>query len=304
MRVLITGGSGLIGRALARDLVRGGSEVIILSRRPDRVSGLPPGVEVRHWDGRTAQGWAPLAEGADAIVNLAGENIGSKRWTRERKRLILESRLNAGRAVVEAIRKSSRKPHVVVQASGVGYYGPGGDEQIDEHSPPAHDFLAKIAVDWEASTAGAEVVGVRRVIIRTGVVLSAQGGALTRMLLPFRLFVGGRLGSGRQWLPWVHIADEVAAIRFLIENETAVGAFNLSAPEPVTNADFSRALGKQLGRPALVPMPGLALRCLFGEMAAVILEGQRAVPRRLTAAGFQFRFSKLDAALSDLFGRH
>ena len=303
MRVLITGGSGLIGRALAADLAHGGSEVIILSRRPDRVAGLPAGVDVRHWDGSTPQGWGPLADGADAIVNLAGENIGSKRWTRERKRLILDSRLNAGRAVVAAVRASSRKPGVVVQASGVGYYGPGGDAELAEDSPPGHDFLATIAVDWEASTAGIEGVGVRRVIIRTGVVLSAQGGALSRMLLPFRLFVGGRLGSGQQWLPWVHIADEVAAIRFLIENEAAKGPFNLTAPAPVTNADFSRALGRQLRRPSLVPMPGLALRGLFGEMATVILDGQRTTPKRLSEAGFQFKFNKLDGALSDLFDR-
>jgi uncharacterized protein len=302
--VLITGGSGLIGRALVEELARAGSEVIVLSRRPDRVAGLPAGVQVLQWDGRSSQGWASLVERADAIVNLAGENIGSKRWTGERKRLILESRLSAGHAVVDAVKASSRKPGVVIQSSGVGYYGPQGDEQIIEDSPPGHDFLARVAVDWEASTAGVEDVGVRRVIIRTGVVLSVRGGALTRMLLPFRLFVGGRLGNGRQWLPWIHIADEVAAIRFLIESGTAKGPFNLTAPVSVTNADFSRALGRQLKRPSLVPTPGTALRVLFGEMSTVILDGQRAAPRRLAEAGFRFRFSELDAALSDLFGRH
>jgi uncharacterized protein (TIGR01777 family) len=288
---------------LAQELARGGSQVIILSRRPHRVAGLPAGIEARPWDGCSSQGWASLADGADALVNLAGENIGSRRWTGERKRLIIESRLNAGRAVVEAIKVSSRKPRVVIQASGVGYYGPGGDKEIGDDSPPGHDFLSRLATDWEASTAGVEGVGVRRVIIRTGVVLSARGGALTRMLLPFRLFVGGRLGSGRQWLPWIHIADEVAAIRFLMEDETASGAFNLTAPAPVTNAEFSRSLGRQLRRPSLVPMPGFALRGLFGEMSTVILDGQRAVPRRLAQAGFRFKFGNLDAALSDLFRR-
>ena len=225
------------------------------------------------------------------------------RWTRERKRLILESRLNAGRAVVQAIGAVSRKPRIVVQASGVGYYGPGGDDEIAEDAPPGRDYLAKVAVDWEASTAAVEAMGVRRVIIRTGVVLSAQGGALPRMLLPFRMLVGGRMGSGRQWVPWVHIADEVAAIRFLIENPSAKGAFNLTAPAPVTNAEFSRLLGKKLKRPSFTPMPGSVLRLVFGEMATVVLDGQRAVPRRLLEAGFKFRFNEADSALSDLLER-
>jgi uncharacterized protein (TIGR01777 family) len=302
MRVLISGGSGLIGRRLAANLAQDGNEVIILSRRPERVIGLPGGVSVKWWDGHTPEGWGSTVNSVDAIVNLAGENISLGRWTDERKRAILESRLNAGRAIVKAVELAAHKPRVVIQASGVGYYGPCGDEEITEETPPGHDFLARVAVDWEASTAPLEALGVRRVVIRTGVVLDTKGGALPRLLLPFRFFVGGRLGSGRQWFPWIHIADEVSAIRFLMENEAASGAFNLSAPVPLTNTEFSRRLGQRLGRPALTRTPAFALRLLFGEMATALLDGQRAIPRRLLQLGFAYRFPDADSALTDLLG--
>jgi uncharacterized protein (TIGR01777 family) len=302
MRVLITGGSGLIGRALAANLVRDGNEVIILSRRPGQITGLPEGVSARWWDGHTTEGWHSLVNGTDAVINLAGENISSGRWTKERKHHILESRLNAGRAVVRAVEAAARKPHIIVQASGVGYYGPCGDEEITEETQPGHDFLAQLAVDWEASTASLEGLGIRRVVIRTGVVLSTAGGALPRLLLPFRFFAGGHLGSGQQWFPWIHIADEVGAIRFLIENEKASGPFNLTSPTPLTNAGFSRLLGRCLRRPAFMPIPAFILRLLFGEMATAILDGQRAVPQRLSKLGFAFRFSGAGSALKDLLG--
>jgi len=302
MRVLITGGSGLIGRALSANLARDGNEVIILTRQPERVIGLPAGVSASWWDGHTTEGWSSLVDDADAIVNLAGENISSGRWTEKRKQAILQSRLNAGQAVVQAIKTAARKPRVVIQASGIGYYGPHYDEEITEETPPGHDFLARLAMDWESSTASLESLGVRRAVIRTGVVLSTDGGALPRMSLLFRLFAGGRLGSGRQWFPWIHIDDEVGAIRFLIENETASGPFNLTAPVPLNNAEFSRLLGQRLGRPALIPTPAFALRLLFGEMATVLLDGQRAIPRRLIDLGFTFRFPEADPALSNLLG--
>ena len=299
-RVLITGGTGLIGRALSANIAADGYEVIVLSRNPERAAGLPPGVRAERWDGRTAAGWGALADGAYAVVNLAGEGISDGRWTAERKRRIRESRLDAGRAVVQAIETTKDRPRVLVQASGVGYYGPSGEEDVSESAPAGRDYLARLAVEWESSTAGVEPLGVRRVIIRTGIVLSKNGGALPRMMLPFRFFIGGRLGSGRQWLPWIHIADEVGAIRFLLENERAGGAFNLSAPNPVTNADFSRWLGRQMGRPALVPTPGFLLRLAFGEMAGMLLTGQRTVPRHLTQTGYAFRFAEAEAALRDI----
>ena len=299
-RVLITGGTGLIGRALSAELVGNGHEVVVLSRSPELATGLPSGVRVERWDARTAQGWGALADGAWAVVNLAGEGISAGRWTGKRKRRIRESRLNAGRAVVEAIEAAKVKPAVLIQASEVGYYGPCGEEDVPESAPPGRDYLAGLAVGWETSTVGVEPMGVRRAIIRTGVVLSRNGGALPRMMSPFRLFVGGRLGSGRQWLSWINIADEVGAIRFLLENEKARGPFNLSAPYPVTNADFSRLLGRRMRRPALVPTPGFMLRLAFGEMADMLLTGQKAVPRHLTQMGYAFQFGDAEAALADI----
>ncbi len=299
-RIIITGGTGLIGRALAAELAAAGYEVVVLSRDPLRARGLPPGVRAGKWDGRTAQGWGSRADGAYAIVNLAGENLAGGRWTAARKERIRQSRLNAGQAVVEAVRAAERKPAVVVQASGIGYYGPRGDEEVTEEAPPGSDFLGRLAVEWEASTAPVEVLGVRRVVIRTGVVLSAEGGALPRLALPFRFFLGGPLGSGRQWTPWIHIADEVGAIRFLVEQEGARGPYNLAAPHPVTNRELARALGRVLHRPAWLPVPAPALQLALGEMSAVLLTGQRAVPKRLLEAGFVFRFPEVEAALQDL----
>jgi len=302
MSVIIVGGTGLIGRALAATLASAGYDTVILSRHPEGVRGLPTTVRLQGWDGRTSQGWAHLAHGAEAIINLAGESIGAGRWTAARKERIRQSRLAAGRAVVQAVQGASPMPRVVIQASAVGYYGPHGDEEVHEDTPPGSDFLAQVAVDWESSTAPVEEWGVRRVIIRTGVVLSRDGGALPRLLLPFRFFVGGPLGSGRQWLPWIHIADEVAAIRFLLENQDARGPFNLSAPTPMTNAQFSRLVGRILGRPSVFPTPAFALRLLLGEMATVLLDGQRAIPGRLQECGFVFAFPHAEAALHDLLG--
>lgn len=300
MRTIITGGTGLIGRALSADLAARGQQVIVLSRSPERALGMPAGVRVVRWDARTADGWGGLVDGADAIVNLAGENIAAGRWTEERKRRILESRINAGKAVVEAVRAAARKPGVVVQASAVGYYGPHGDEEVTEETPPGSDFLAQVCLQWEPSTAAVEAMGVRRVIIRSAPVLSRDGGILPRLLVPFRLFVGGPLGSGRQWWSWIHIADEVAAIRSLIQWESARGPFNLVAPNPVTNAEFSRLLGLVLRRPAIFRVPAPLLRLALDELASALLTGQRVMPRRLLDLGFTFRFPYLEPALRDL----
>ena len=300
MRIIITGGTGLIGRPLAARLVSDQHEVVVLSRDPSRAQGLPGDVQVVRWDGCHAAGWGELAEGAGAIVNLAGENLGEARWTAARKQSIRQSRNNAGQAVVEAVLAAAKKPAVVIQASGVGYYGPHGDEVITEETPPGHDFQAQVAVDWENSTAAVEAAGVRRVIIRSAVVLAREGGALPRMLLPFRLFAGGTYGNGRQWLPWIHLADEVEAIRFLLENDAAHGPFNLSAPSPLTNRQFATVLGRVMRRPALLPVPAIVFRLLFGEMATVILDGQRAVPSRLVQLGYMFRYPTAAAALHNL----
>jgi uncharacterized protein (TIGR01777 family) len=305
MRVLITGGSGLIGAALSTNLAADGNEVIVLSRAPERATGLAAGVRAERWDGRTGDGWAALADGADAIVNLAGSKISGdgllpSRWTAERKRLIRESRVNAGRAVVDAVRQVSHKPRAVIQASGIGVYGARGDEPVAEDGTPGSDFLASFgAREWEPSTAPVEAMGVRRAIIRTGVVLSRIDGALRPMLLQFRLFAGGPIGNGKQWTSWIHLQDEARAIRFLIENESARGAFNLAAPQAVPNAQFARTLGHVMGRPSWLPLPGFAMRAAFGEVTDLLLTGQRVVPQRLLDAGFQFRFPGLEGALRD-----
>ncbi len=304
MRIIITGGTGLIGQALSVRLVSEGHEVLVLSRSPARAPDALAGVQVARWDARTAEGWVRFASGADAIVNLAGASLAT-RWTPHSKRVIRESRLNAGRAVVQATAQATSKPGVVVQASGAGYYGPRGDEALTEEAPPGPGFLGQTAVAWEASTSpvgesGCTQPGSRHIVIRSGVVLTPKGGALPRMMLPFRFFVGGRLGTGNQWLPWIHIDDEVRAIQFLIETAAASGPFNVTAPKPVTNREFSRVLGQVMHRPALFPVPSFVLQLLLGEMSTVLLDGQRAVPQNLLDLGFTFRFPDLEAALRDL----
>jgi len=302
MRVIITGGTGLIGRALAADLAFELDEVIVLTRHPERATRLPKGVRAEGWDGRTAAGWGGLADGADVIINLAGESIAAGRWTAARKRRILESRVNAGRAVVEAVKAATRKPGIVIQASAVGYYGPHGDEEVIETTPAGKDFLADVCREWEASTVEVETLGVRRVVLRTGIVLSRVGGPLPLMRLPFLFFVGGPLGSGRQWFPWIHIADEIGAIRFAMKKTEAQGVFNLCSPNPLTNTDFSRALAKVMRRPAFMPAPAFAVRLMLGELSTLLLDGQREIPQRLQQLDFSFRFSEAEAALRDLLG--
>lgn len=304
MRVIITGGTGLIGSALAKSLAADGHEVILLTRNPEKPSkDLPAGVKLCRWDARTAEGWGELADGAGAIVNLAGSNLSSGRWTESRKREILESRILAGQAVVEAVQKAAQKPGMIVQASAVGYYGPHGDEEVTEKTPPGNDFQADVCKQWEASTEAVEKLGVRRVMIRSGVVLSRKGGALPRQALPFRLFVGGPVGFGRQYYPWIHIDDEVAAIRFLIEDQKNSGPYNLSAPNPLTNRGFGRVLAQVLKRPFWMPVPEFALKILFGEMSVILLKGQRELPKKLLKYGFRFRFREAKEALQDLYSR-
>ncbi len=299
MRVIVTGGSGLIGRALVDSLARDGHEVIVLSRNPDAVKNLPKGACAEKWDGKTAQDWGRFVDGADAIVNLAGATI-SEKWSETRKQEIRASRVNAGKAMVEAVKAAERKPRVVVQSSAVGYYGPRGAEEITEDSRAGSDFLASVCKDWEASTAELDNMGVRRVIIRTGVVLDKNGGALPKMVMPVKMFVGGPLGSGKQYFPWIHLQDEVAAIRWLIDNPNAHGVYNLSAPQPLTNKDFTHAIGKVLGRPTLMPVPAFVMQTLFGEMATLLLDGQREMPMRLVKEGFKFKFTNAEAALRDV----
>lgn len=310
MRVIITGGTGFVGSALARSLVADGYEVISLSRNPAKSHNLPSEVKVVYWDTRSPTGWGHLADGAQAIVNLAGEFIGGrnlvelviKRWTPARKQAILASRLNAGRAVIQAIQAVETKPKVLIQASAVGYYGDRGQEILTEDSPPGEGFVPGVVQQWEASTAEADSIGVRRAIIRSpGVFLSLAGGAFPFLVIPFKLFSGGPIGDGRQYFSWVHLADEVRAIRFLIDNPAARGPFNLAAPEGVTNAQFNRALGKALHRPYWLPLPKFFFKIAFGEQSEIILSSQRQVPRRLLELGFEFLYPTVETALKDIF---
>ncbi len=300
MRVIIGGGSGLIGRALTQYLCAQGHAVVVLSRRPYRVSGLPDGVEVAGWDGSSSQGWEEQAESADAIVNLAGESIAGRRWSYAQKRRLRDSRIQSTNAVTAAIRAAARKPAVLIQASAVGYYGDTGDREADEQSPPGTDFLADVSQEWEHASAAVEADGTRRALLRLGLVLSAAGGVLPRVALPFRFFLGGALGSGRQWVPWIHVEDTVRAIEFLLTHDEVAGPVNVCAPNPVQFAAFGQAIGRALGRPAFMRVPPWALRLAMGEMADIVLHGQRALPRQLLAAGFAFRYATVEDALHAL----
>jgi len=310
MRILIPGGTGFLGSLLAKEWAAGGHDVVVLSRHPDRARPAHPAVHVLEWDGRTAAGWAAEADGADAIVNLAGESIGGvgtlqilfQRWSPEKKKRILESRLNAGRAIVQAVGAVRHKPKVLLQNGGIGYYGPVSTAEIDESSAPGSDFLAGVVQAWEASTAPVESMGVRRIRLRTGLVLGRRGGTLPMMLLPFRLWAGGPLGDGRQPVPWVHWKDVAGAASYLLARSQSSGVYNLVAPDIVTNREFGRAVGRQMHRPFWLPVPPFALRGLLGEKATLILDGQRALPRRLVQEGFRFSFPDLRSALADLLG--
>ncbi len=309
MRVVITGGTGLIGNALSAELIANGYEVVVLSRSPGRTRQTPDGVNIVEWDARTASGWGEWADGATAIVNLAGASLAGEgffptRWTDSRRRIIRESRLNASRAVVEAVSQAAQKPCVLIQASAVGYYGYHEDQILTEASQPGSEWAPRFAAEeWEPSTLPVESMGVRRVVVRTGVVFSTGGGALTRLLLPFRLFAGGPMGRGDQWYSWIHIRDHVRALLFLIENEKAYGVYNLTAPNPVRNMDLARTIGRIMHRPAFVPVPGFAMRLAFGEVADIVLKGQRVIPQRLLELGFTFDFPEVESALLDLLGK-
>lgn len=305
MRIVITGGTGVIGRVLASTLVESGYEVVVLSRNPAQAPRLPEGVSIVGWDAKTAQGWGNLVDGAEALINLAGVNLAgdswfSIRWTKKRKESILQSRLNSGQALVEAVQAAKVKPKVLLQASAVGYYGPRDNQPIDEDEKPGTDFLATVCRKWEDATLPVEKMGVRRVVVRMGVILAKDGGAFSRQTLPFKLFVGGPLGSGRQGFPWIHIKDAVQAMLFLVKNPQAQGAYNLTAPQMVTNAEFGRALGKAMHRPYYFPVPAFAIQLVFGEVSIVLLDGQMPDSRRLRELGFQFQYPDVASALQDV----
>ena len=296
MTVVLAGGSGFLGSKLRAQLERDGHRVVNLTRspRPDRPGDVP-------WqpDGSAGQ-LAPHLEGADAIVNLAGENIAGTFWSEARKAQLRNSRLLATRTIVRAIAACARPPKALISGSAVGYYGPHGDEAVTERTPPGADFLARLCVDWEQEARAGASAKTRLAIVRTGVVLGADGGALKKMILPFKLGLGATLGSGNQYMPWIHVDDWVSMIVWLIGADRAMGAFNVSAPTPVTNLDFTRALGRVLRRPAVFHAPAFVLKIGLGELANMLLTGQRVLPAAAEELGFRFGYRELEPALRSL----
>ncbi len=296
MKVFVTGATGLIGGALCRALVERGHVAVALSRSA-ALRGLPPGVAAVRGDPAVAGSWQEELARCDACVNLAGEPVAGGRWTEARRSAIRESRVLATRNVAAVC--AERGPRVLVNGSAVGIYGPRGDEPLDERSATGEGFLADVVREWEAAAEPARRRA-RVVLLRTGLVLASGGGALPRMALPFKLFAGGPIGAGGFWMSWIHLADEVGLALLGLEDGRAEGPLDATAPEPARNRDFARALGQALRRPSVVPVPALALRALFGEMASVLTTGQRVLPALALALGYRFRFPTLDAALADL----
>jgi len=298
MRVIISGATGFIGQALCREL-RGDYELVALTRDARRAAAIVKEcAKIVEWDARTASGWAGQVQGACAIINLAGESLAAGRWTPSQKMSVLQSRTNSANAIADAVEGARNKPGVVIQASAVGYYGSRGDETLTEDSPPGDRFLAEVCRKTEAIAARVGRQNVRHAQLRTGVVLGQEGGALPRMMRPFRFFLGGWVGSGSQWVSWISLQDEIRAIRFLMENPSLQGPFNLTSPRPVTMKEFSRILGRVLRRPAWTMLPAFAARLAFGEMAdEVLLASQQAIPKRLLEAGFKFSYVDLRTAL-------
>jgi uncharacterized protein len=320
MKVVIAGGTGFLGRALSQSLAGEGHDVVVLTRastlresqdRPEQHRGATnSGPATANGTARSiawtpngeSGAWASAIEGADAVVNLAGESIAAKRWTAAQKQRILDSRVQATRSLAAAIEACSHPPSVFVSGSAVGYYGPLGDDIATEDTPPGFDFLARVCVTWEEEARRAATTRTRVTCIRTGLVLARDSGALPPMLPPFRFGAGGPVGSGRQYWPWIHRQDWVDLVRWAMRTADAGGAINATAPNPVPNAEFARALGRAMHRPALMPAPAFALRLLLGEMAdALVLSGQRAVPRRAERGGFTFTYRTVDDALQAIF---
>ncbi len=293
MNVTLTGATGFLGRHIVAALLEAGHHPRILTRTPP--ANLPPGVDFSLWPSDTGEG----LHSADAVIHLMGEPV-AQRWSAEVKTRIRSSRVDGTRRLAEALDSIPDKPQVVVSASAIGYYGERGDETLTESSPPGQGFLADVCVEWEKSADLLEALGIRVVKIRIGLVLGKDGGALDKMLPPFRLGIGGKLGSGRQWMSWIHIDDLAALFRFALENPAVAGPVNATAPNPVTNAEFTRELAHALHRPALFPVPAFALHVLYGEMAGMILASQRVLPEAAESAGYVFRHPDLPAALASL----
>lgn len=304
MHISITGGTGFVGRRLVASLLQQQHTVRVLTRNLDRarsILGSSQGLELVEYDPLQPQSWASRLEGTQGIVNLAGEPLAGSRWTRAKKAEIRRSRIEGTQALVQAIQRLEQKPSVMVSGSAVGFYGPHEDDQsLTEASEAGSDFLAQVCVDWEAAAQPVQDLGVRLVIVRTGIVLGQGGGALDQMVGPFQIFVGGPIGSGQQWLSWIHVDDLVKLIEFALTHVSVAGVINGTAPQPLQMEKFCQTLGQVLGRPSWLPVPSLALELLLGEAAQVVLTGQRVIPAKAEAAGFSFAYPELKPALQDI----
>ncbi|HEX5763544.1 MAG TPA: TIGR01777 family oxidoreductase [Solirubrobacterales bacterium] len=300
MKILVTGASGMIGSALCEALLDRDDTVVGLTRDPERARGVNPTVIWHAWQPHLERPRKEAFEGVDGVVNLIGERI-DQRWTGDSKRRILESRRTSTHNLIGAIAGLERTPKVMISQAAIGYYGDRGDEAVDESSGPGEGFDSEVAREWEKTAHEVERNGVRLVVVRTGHVLDARGGMLGRMLPPFKMGVGGPLAGGDQYVSWIHIADEIGILLWALDNDEVSGTINATAPNPVTNKDFSRALGRALNRPALVPVPGLTLDLMFGrEFGKVLRGGQRVIPKRALELGYEFKFADVDEALRDL----
>ncbi|MHA6637361.1 TIGR01777 family oxidoreductase [Stutzerimonas frequens] len=296
MNILLTGGTGLIGRALCRRWLAEGHRLWGWSRTPDRVARLC-GAEVQGVGSLEQLDRVPL----DAVINLAGAPIADRPWTKSRKALLWDSRVKLTEQLVDWLGKREQKPAVLISGSAVGWYGDGGEHRLTEADQPVTaDFASQLCSAWEERAMEASVLGIRVALVRTGLVLARDGGFLKRLLPAFRLGLGGRLGSGRQWMPWIHIEDQIGLIDFVLRQPTAEGPYNACAPAPVRNADFTHSLGRSLHRPTCVPVPAVVLKATLGELAGLLLGGQHALPKKLQDEGYRFRFAELDQALADL----
>ncbi|MEB0047574.1 MULTISPECIES: TIGR01777 family oxidoreductase [unclassified Pseudomonas] len=299
MHILLTGGTGLIGRQLCRHWLSQGHRLTVWSRDAQKV-GKICGAQIRGITRLEDIG----QDTVDAVINLAGAPIADRLWTHKRKALLWSSRITLTETLLSWLESREQKPRVLISGSAVGWYGDGGERELNEDSPPVNeDFASQLCIAWEETAQRAEALGIRVILVRTGLVLSAEGGFLARLLLPFKLGLGGPIGNGRQWMPWIHIKDQIALIDFLLHHDNAGGPYNACAPKPVRNREFTKTLGNVMHRPAFMPMPAFALRVGLGELSLLLLGGQRAIPARLLDAGFTFQFTDLRAALDDLFSR-
>ena len=309
MKIVIAGGSGFLGGPLAEMYAEEGHDVRVLTRslmagdtRHDPGTGVP-GITKVGWkpDGKTGP-WAAALDGADALINLAGESIAGKRWNPQRKAVLRDSRVQATRSLTSALAAAPRPPAVFISSSAVGYYGPAGSEPKTEEAPAGDDFLAHLCEDWEAAAQSVTRPDTRTVILRTGIVLERSGGALPEMMRPFRFFAGGRLGSGKQFISWIHRLDWIEIVRWIVQTPEVASTLNATAPHPVTNREFAKALGRAMHRPSLLPTPGFALKIALGEMSDSILTGQRVLPARAQRHGYHFRYPEIDQAFRGIFG--